>query len=273
MNTQSFVPTYPMKLPFVNMSLSLTPFTPEQMDMFRHVEEATWGPDNMYRIDTVGVYYFRIGMHLEALVKAYGESNVYVGDPALQVSAGSSRGVAVGVHNHTDAMKFLTGIYTQGEGSKGSLFETSPYNGRSELPHYYRFNELRKNRYYNVSDNSTHLEDPTGSTLGIDWNAVYKFKANPKANDLIKHADIYRKMLEFNSCYTRVLAGLHDVFNGNPQNFGQQISNMMIIGRLAKNLMAIPSPDHDGMTVGPSWEWINVSSDEAPECPGLVSFV
>merc|ERR1719238_1298717 len=114
-----------MELPFVNMTLSLAPFSHDQMDKFRQVEEATWGPDNEYRINTVGVYYFRIGMHLESLVKAYGEKAVYTGNPSLQVNASSSRGVVRGTYNHTDALKFLTGIYMQGEGSKGSIFERS----------------------------------------------------------------------------------------------------------------------------------------------------
>jgi hypothetical protein len=273
MNTQSFVPVYPMKLPFVNMSISLTPFTPEQTDMFRHVEEATWGPDNEYRINTVAVFYFRIGMHLEALVKAYGEKKVYIGDPALQVHTGSSRGVVVGTYNHTDAMKSLIAVYTQGEGSKGSLFEISPYNGQSELPHYYRFNELKKDRCYNLGDNSTHLEDPTGSSLGIDWSAVYKFRPNPRSADFANYTDIYKEMIGFNSCYTHLLAGLHDVFNGNPQNFGQQISKMVSLGQLAKKLMAVPHPEHIGMTVGLPWEWINISSRGVPDCTSLVALV
>lgn len=256
MNTSSFVPVYPMKLPFVNMTVSLKAFTKEQMDVFHQIEEATWGPDNAYRINTVGVYYFRIGMHLESLVKAYGEKAVYSGDPALQVNASSSRGIVKGCYGHDDAMKFLGGVYVQGEGNKGSLFETSPYTGQSELPHYYRFNEIKKNRCYKTADNRTHLENPTGDSLGIDWNSVHNFKPDPKSADLANHTDIHKQMLEFNSCYTNLLAGLHDVFNGSPQNFGKEVGNMMTIGQLAKKLMAIPHPEHPGMTVGPPWEWI-----------------
>jgi len=273
MNTQSFVPVYPMKLPFVDMYISLKPFTEEQMDMFRRVEEATWGPDNAYRINTVGVYYFRIGMHLEALVKAYGEKAVYSGNPSLQVTTGSSRGMVKAIQGHADAMKFLAGIYMQGEGAKGSLFETSPYNGKSELSHYYRFNELQKDRCYEPADNHTNLDHPTGSAMGIDWDAVYKFKPDPKSADFTKYDDIYKQMLQFNSCYTHLLAGLHDVFNGNPENFGQQIQNMMTIGQLAKALMAIPHPEYSGMTVGPAWEWINITSLDAPACPSQVSLI
>jgi len=257
MNTKSFVPVYPMKLPFVNMTVSVSAFTQEQLDLFRRIEEATWGPDNQYRINTVGVYYFRIGMHLEALVKAYGEKAVYSGNPGLQVNGSSSRGIVKGCYGHADAMKFLSGIYIQGEGNKGSLFEMSPYTGKSELPHYYRFNEIKNNRCYRTADNRTHLENPTGASLGIDWNAVYNFRPNPKSADLVNHTDIHKKMLDFNSCYTNLLASLHDVFNGNPQDFQKQVVNMYTIGRLAKELMAIPHPEHPGMTVGPPWEWID----------------
>merc|ERR1712054_306017 len=97
-------------------------------------------------------YYFRIGMLLEAMVKAYGEKAIYSGDPALQVSTSSSRGTVQRIRGHVDAMSLLVGVYTQGEGNKHTLFETSPYSGESELPHYYRFNEVMKNRCYDVSN-------------------------------------------------------------------------------------------------------------------------
>jgi hypothetical protein len=273
MNTSSFVPVYPVMLPFVNMSLSLAPFTHEQMDVFRRVEEPAWGPDNEYRLNTVGAYYFRIGMLLHAIVKAYGEKAVYSGDPALQVSTSSSRGTVQRVQGHVDAMSILVGVYTQGEGNKNTLFETSPYSGESELPHYYRFNEVMKNRCYDVSNETVHLEDPTGSALGVDYTAVYAFKVNPKAADFSNYTDIYRQMLEFNSCYTHVLAGLHDVFNGNPDGFGQQLDNMMLVGELAKKLMAIPHPQVPGMAVGAPWEWLDIDSDTAVPCPGLPSTI
>lgn len=206
-------------------------------------------------------------MHLETLVQAYGEEVIYTGSPALQVDAFSSRGVARGVYNHTDAWKALTGIYMEGEGFQGSLFEKSPYNGQEEMSHYYRFNELTKDRCYVQSDNGTHMEHPTGSSLGINWTAVYKFKPNPRTSDFVKYPQVHKQMVQLNSCYTQLLLGLHDVFNGNPGGFSQQIGNMMAIGQMAKNLMAIPHPEHDGLTVGPSWEWTN----ETSECPHQIS--
>merc|ERR1712232_135286 len=197
----------------------------------------------------------------------YGEKAIYTGSPALQVTAFSSRGVAPGVYNHTDAWKFLTGIYMEGEGFRGSLFEKSPYNGQEEISHYHRFNELRKDRCYVHSDNGTHMEYPTGSSLGINWNAVHKFKPNPRTSHFVNYPHIHKKMVQFNSCYTQLLAGLHDVFNGNPGGLGEQVNNMITIGQMAKHLMTIPHPEHRGLTVGPSWEW----TSEVSECPGHVS--
>jgi hypothetical protein len=132
------------------------------MRVFRQIEEATWGPDNRYRINTVGVYYFRITAYLDVMVKAYGEATVYSGDPNLQVTSSSSRGKVKGIYNHSDAMEFLSEVFFQGEGVKGSLYETSPYTKKVELSHFHRFNELLHDRCYQPSDNATHLYHPTG---------------------------------------------------------------------------------------------------------------
>jgi len=269
MNTQAFVPVYPMTLPFLGKSLDIAPFSKKQMSIFRSIEEGTWGPDNDFstRVHTAGVYYFRIGLNLEILVKAYGEKAVYCGDPSLQVDAGSSRGKVMEIANHADAMQAIQGVYEQGEGSKGSLYETSPFNGESELPHYYRFNQVLHNRCYQQSDNTTwHMNSPTGNSMGIDWNAAYKFNPNPKSKDFKKHTKIYKQMSQFNSCYTDLLAGLHGVFNGSPFKYWGQVSKMVQLGSLAKKLIATPHPEYPGMTVGPSWEWVDLKDPDAVAC-------
>merc|ERR1712232_1457984 len=159
-------------------------------------------------------------------------------------------------YNYADAQRVLTGVLTEGEGVRGSLYETNPFNGREEHSHYHRFNQVAHNRYYQPYD--IDGKDPTGPSMGTDWTAVYNFAPNPKAADYRSQPEIYRQMLEFNSCYTRLLASLHNVFNGSPELFGEQVANMMVLSKLASELMAVPAPGKPGMTVGPPWEWLDI---------------
>merc|ERR1711957_353005 len=78
--------------------------------------------------------------------------------------------------------------------------------------------------------------------LGNNWSAVYNFAPNPRAADYSSHSDIYEKMMTFNSCYTHLLVGLHQVFNGSPGSFWAQVKGMMMLATLSKELMAIPVP-------------------------------
>merc|ERR1711920_1008067 len=153
-----------------------------------------------------------------------------VGDPSLQITTSSSRGVIAGIYNLLDAKQQLQGVYTQGEGAQGALYEISPWNHEVELSHFYRFNEIVRDKCYAAGDNTTHpsprWDYPTGSSLGIDYSMAYKFQANPRMNDYIEHADVYQKMREFNVCYTQALADLHMVFNGAPGMLGDSIRSM-----------------------------------------------
>merc|ERR1712151_1248540 len=97
-------------------------------------------------------------------VDTYGEKSVYVGDPKLQVNAPSPvSGTLRPIYNHSAAKDGIAGIYLQGEGMVGSLYDTSYYNGMQQLSHYYRFNELFKDSCYVPADNhSQNIENPTG---------------------------------------------------------------------------------------------------------------
>jgi len=105
--------------------------------------------------------------------------------------------------------------------------------------------------------------------MGMNWSAVYNFAPNPRASDYSAHPEIQRKMLEFNSCYTQLLAGLHSVFNGSPASFMGQINLMYTLSSLAKDLMATPAPGNPGMMVGVPWEWVDVNDISTPPCPML----
>lgn len=265
MNTREFVPVYPMMLPFINLSVSLAPFSQAQTKLFRRIEGATWGPDNE-GTHSVGVWYFEIGVILRELVQKYGEKAVFSGDPALQIDASSSRGKVQGVYDYADASAILTNILTEGEGVKNSIYETSPFTGQQELSHWHRFNEVVHDRHYQPAD---HSMDPTGEAMGNNWSAVYNFAPNPRAADYSSHSDIYEKMMTFNSCYTHLLVGLHQVFNGSPGSFWAQVKGMMMLATLSKELMAIPVPGKPGMMVGAPWEWVDVSNSSTPSCPYL----
>jgi rubrerythrin len=267
MDGSEFVPKYPMVLQYLNVSTSLMPFTSDQILQFRNIEEAPWGPDRPAH--TIGVWYQKILEVMDMLVSKYGEAVVFSGNAKLQVnfSAGSSR--LSPVHSYSDAKNAIEGILHQGEGYDKKFWDVSPYTQQVEHPHYYRFEEILKGRFYLDSD-IMHLDVPTGPMLDTNWSAVHKFLPNPSAADFKDHADIYNKMMQFNTCYSTLLAGLHKAFNGAPQTLMGQVRTMFMLTSLARDLMVTPAPNHPGHIVGLSWEWVNITDLSVAPCPSLM---
>lgn len=266
MNTRDFVPVYPMLLPFLNFTVGLEPFSPHQIMKFRRIEESSWGPDHPEGQPgrTVAVWYWSIVELLDMLVSEHGEGAVFTGDPRLQVNVGSSRGQVPSVGGHLEAKRILIGILAEGGGdNSSSLYDLSPFRNQTEHPHFLRFQEVLTGRQFLPADalrKGDRRYEPTGRALDRNWSAAYKCTPNPKARYYKAYPSIFRTMMDLNARYTNLLAGLHHAFNYEPDSFNAMIGSMYTLGGLARQLMATPDPLHPGNTVGPSWEWINVTA-------------
>lgn len=279
LNTPEFPPIYPYNLPFINVTVDILPFTDFQVKMFRCIEEPRWTklPETTYCSDpglhVLSVYYARIISVMDALCLRYGEKAVFSGDPSLQVEVlGTSRGELHAVTTREAARHLMTYITIEGEGGiLGDLdiiTDTSPYSNEEEIPHYFRFHEICEGRFYTKSDQLLSTFHPTGALLDTNYSAVPIFKASPKAEDFKDYPDVFAKVTQFNVCYTNFLAALHDVFNGQPGNFGRTVGSMYQLGGLARSLVNTPDPRYpdEKLFVGMSWEWANVSATNVT-CP------
>jgi len=219
----------------------------------------------------ISLFYNEMVTLMDVLVAMYGEAAVFSGDPALQLNASSSRGMVQAVHGHKDARAMLIGVLEQGAGPiPPRAYDESPFNHIMELPHFHRFNEIVRGRYYDpidmVRDPYRLSDHPHGARLDTNWSEVRDFLPNPRAADYRAHPDIYKKMMQFSACYTDMLTGLDRVFNGAPEDFIAFVGSMYNLGALARDLMEIPIPGNPGKTVGPSWEWVNATESQIP-CP------
>lgn len=127
------------------------------------------------------------------------------------------------------------------------------FSGEEEPAHYYRFQELYEERYYQAGD--TPQTGPRGPELPLLWDAVYNMKPNPKARDYPDGSQIQVKLNGFNRCYMRLLDGLQSAFTGQPEKMVPAVATMYEVRDRAVELMRIPSGDGN-TTVGPSFEYV-----------------
>src|SRR4051794_32684701 len=174
------LPGHPVSLPHSDGSLaiSLRPFSRVAIESFMAIERpgAAGAPPEEDRWETIGQFYAAIGHALEDLAIRLGQTELFCGDPARQVSDALYYGGAgriVAVTDLDSARAALAEIVEQGEGlDHGSILDGDRdmcHPGRKELAHYFRFQELALGRRYRRGD--TPATGPTGDQLEVDWQA------------------------------------------------------------------------------------------------------
>ena len=221
---------------------------------------------------------------------------VFSGKPAHQIPREyyyGGAGELIVVHDLETAEQAIHEIVDQGEGAPGKVFESSHevrpegmhqpghvemavagsgrkrspalakhhhagFSGRLEPAHYYRFQELHEERYYQAGD--TAKTGPRGPELPLVWDEVYPMRPNPKARDYPRGSAIRGKLDGFNRCYMRLLDQLQAAFTGTPRELVSAVGGMYELKQRAVELMRIPSGDGD-TTVGPSFEYVPPDED------------
>ena len=152
----------------------------------------------------------------------------------------------------TDVKSALTAIeliIEQGEGTKPSEspLEDGPGTG---LSHYYRFAEIWKGR---------ELVEDKSEPKGWSYSGNPLVAAGPIANVKVKKAAQLRAgsaerhaLDNFNYTYTSLLKGLHQLFNGSPQNFSRTLGAMMSLRQQALDML-FGTNLHE--PIGPSFEY------------------
>ncbi|MEO8482203.1 MAG: ferritin-like protein [Acidobacteriota bacterium] len=261
----SFLPTYPQYLPHSRGTflIPLARFSKPTIETFMRIENPE-APDALPEADryaTQGQFYLAIEDALQALCAAHGETAIFSGDRARQITPDTldynGSGRVIPVHDLASALAAINHIEEQGEGvtpkdvwdGDRDMFHPEV----DEVAHFFRYQEVLLGRLYQRGD--TPASGPTGRSFDIDWDAVYPMRDNPRSADHAPGTPVREKMDGFNLQYSDMLRGLHRAFNGDPRHMFVTVPAMMPLKARAQELMQMSSGD-GVTTAGPSFEWL-----------------
>jgi hypothetical protein len=203
------------------------------------------------RFYSIGEFYEEIIRGINYLEDEARETGgtIFTGDPALQVTPEyfySGGGEVVPVTGRDSAVRALTIIAEQGEGLGGGIYDSA-----DELAHYYRFQQLVKEQFYQKGDEAGN---PTGPGLTVDWEAAYPVKQDIKLIDYGKSPQLLAAGKEFNQAYADFLITINSAFNGQPPLLIQAVWEMFRIRDKMTRLIHNPLPKYPGKNAGPTFQ-------------------
>lgn len=171
---------------------------------------------------SIGEFYNAIRNGFEHLVGK--REPLFTGDTSRQVPPPryfSAGGDLTEITNLTTALAAIDLISTQGEGYTDEIRDMG-----EELAHYYRFEQIKKRRYYLKGD---HPHEPRGGAFPVDFKAVYPIKQDAKIADYRDDPIVEEKARVFNGLYRRFLRKMNDAFNERPDLFKTSYADMFQI--------------------------------------------
>lgn len=143
-------------------------------------------------------------------------------------------------------------IKTEGEGTS-----TSPFQSGHDPAHYYKFGEIVNGRRI--------VPTPTGfayagDAILFDPAGVWPLKANCKIDDFPEGTQARTRIERFAYSYSTLLNSLHETFNGHPDRLNAAIGMMYDLRVFTVSLMETDAGTAGGLTVGPSYEYVNVAA-------------
>ncbi len=267
-----FVPKYPTALPDgeKDFKVNLRRFSRQAIETFLKIERPGKAPDGTalrrsqpaaaesagplrlhhlrLHFYSIGEFYAEIERGIEALVQTLGEGNVFTGDPAKQATSEyyySGGGELIPVYGLEGAKAAITLISEQGEG-----YVRNVYDEEGELAHYYRYDQLKRGRYYQPGD-APHR--PSGPALTVDWDATYQIKRNPRIKDY-GDTELRAAAIAFNQSYAQFLALLTKAYNGQPHLLLDAVPQMFGLREKIAQLMRNPIPGKEGVNAAPTFE-------------------
>lgn len=251
-----FVPNYPTHLPMGiggSLIVGIEKYSPDLVySVFMEIEE----PEKPipFKLAAQEPTYKTIGDFYKALQDKIDEiaPDVLPGKPYKQVTSDFfAPELLFPILTKTDAINAINIIVEQGEGTT-----TSPIGTEEELAHYYKFEELYKGKKLVKDPEAPYGYSFTGDIIPFDPSNVLPLFPNTKAN-MLPIGSEERKLLDlFNQTYSNLLFGLHQTFNGHPDNLSNTIGLMFDLRLACQKLAEMPFPGSDGYTIGPSYEFI-----------------
>jgi hypothetical protein len=262
-NTKKFVPDYPSHLPMgigEDLIVGLEKYSvelvkkkfmkieePENPIIFNALAEADAEPT----FRTIGEFY---GALQKKIMEFPGDN--LPGDPAKQVTSDFFAGsLLFPIHTTQDAVNAINIIVRQGEGTT-----TSPFDDGQNLAHYYEFEELFRGKLLIADPTAPNGFSFSGAVIPFDPTKIFPIFPNTKAAMLPEGTEERRQIDDFNAAYSRLLNGLHEAFNGNPNDLDNTIGLMFDVKLFGEKLCAtaFPGADNAGFNLGPSFEFVDL---------------
>lgn len=255
----SVVPTYPGPLPYdigaegcEPFRVSLLPFSPEAMAQAIHIEEpedplvfperALLGFEPTYQ--TIGQFYRALDQSLGQLpADAWSTTprNQLTDHPFLP-------GELFPVTGYEAASQAIRRIVSEGEGTS-----KSPLDFEGEVAHYYRFEEIRRDRVLQ-KDPSLPEGFRWGDRLGVEWSAVIPAIADPGEHDFAGDPAAKAAQDECDRAFTAMLEEIDRAVNGRPGRLGNAVRAMFDLRLAARTALAIPLVGSD-KSAGPAFRF------------------
>jgi len=265
-DSPAFIPHYPTHLPGTVESGLVVPLAAFSMDIltgvFMVIEEpekplefpvipppkalaATPPPED--QPVTIGEFYAKI---MEEIV-GLSHKGIFTGDPKRQLTMTFNRLPIFPVFDEKTALKALSLIVDQGEGTK-----TSPIDAEDHPAHYYRYAEIYKG--FRLIPNP-HLAPGApayvygGAPIPFNTQGVLRVVENPASSMYQPGSSAALANDSFNQTYTALLQGLHAAFNGEPDRLAPALVSMQALHQLAAYMMTIEFSH--GRTAGPTFDY------------------
>ncbi|SOD89704.1 ferritin-like domain-containing protein [Spirosoma fluviale] len=259
-NNPQFIPSYPGPLPMgigQGLQVGLEAYSTKVVeDVFMKIEEpehplvfkALFESEEP-QYSTIGEFYMALQNQIIALAP-----DILPGDSTKQVTSPSffKKELLFPIIKKEDAINAINVIIEQGEGTTKSPYAQGE---DGEFAHYYRFEELSRGKTLVADSTATNGFSFSGADIAFDHNGVYSLYPNTKTASLPEGSEVKILMNNFNTIYSSLLFGLHDTFNGKPENLGNTIGLMFDLRLTAEKLCATPFPGKPGYNVGPSFEF------------------
>ncbi len=272
-----FVPQYPACLPTgeTEFTVSLQKFSIDAIDTFLNIERSKevnedaplvlprpelkpWlrilGLDKTYTFYSIGLFYTEVIRGLQELHQKIGDDLFKDGKPEYQISREyyyDGAGEIVEVNDIDSAIRALRIIQEQGEGSR----QETIYDAERELCHYYRFQQLKLGRYYQIDKIDPRKSDspnnPTGETFTVDWDAVYPIKTDPELSNYPEDSQVYDEAIKFQNQYLGFLGRIQTSFNGKPEKLIPAVAQMFKLKESIDLLIRNPIPNMEGVNAAP----------------------
>jgi len=224
------------------LNVSLLPFSKESVKVFMAIEapetpSKDWNTNG--GIATVGQLYATVRNALISVSEEVGEVELFKGYPARQLDAGDYYGAGgrlAPIDCLAEALAAIDIIAQQGEGRVQMSNLTGDdvrFGQRKEVAHYYRFQEILEERFYDRDDD---VDLPTGPRFSVDWSAV-----RPIGQPDAPHppAEFAAVLAAFEATYAALLEALHHGFNGDKPALLDAVPLMQRLKTKATEIMRI----------------------------------